>query len=92
MKLEIIIPIYLAVINLFAIIITVADKRRAARHKWRVSESALLIVSALGGAVGMYITMLLIRHKTRKLKFMLGIPVIFFTELIAALLVLNYAA
>ena len=92
MKLEIIIPIYLAVINLFAIIITVADKRRAARHKWRVSESALLIVSALGGAVGMYITMLLIRHKTRKLKFMLGIPVIFFTELIAALFVLNYAA
>ena len=81
MKLEIIIPIYLAVINLIAVIITVADKRRAARHRWRVSESALLIVSALGGGVGMYITMIIIRHKTRKLKFMLGIPLISFIEL-----------
>lgn len=39
----------------------------------------------------MYLTMLLIRHKTQKPKFMLGIPLIFFAELIIIFLVLRYA-
>lgn len=81
---------YLILINLIAIVVTVADKRRAIRHKWRVSEAALLVISALGGGVFMYITMLIIRHKTRKLKFMLGIPLIVVLELIAVLAVMNY--
>ena len=67
---------YLVIINLIAVIITVYDKVRAIRGKWRVKESTLLLISALGGSVAMYITMHLIRHKTRHLKFMLGIPVI----------------
>ena len=43
---------------------------------WRVPEAALLLLSALGGSLAMYITMLLIRHKTKHIKFMLGIPII----------------
>ena len=38
--------------------------------------AALLLLSALGGSLAMYITMLLIRHKTKHIKFMLGIPII----------------
>lgn len=68
--------IYLAAISLFAVIITVFDKFRAKRGGWRVRESTLLIVSALGGSVAMLLTMILIRHKTRKPKFMIGIPII----------------
>ena len=68
--------IYLACVSLFAVIITVADKIKAKRGKWRVMESTLLIVAAIGGSVAMYLTMLLIRHKTRHPKFMVGIPVI----------------
>jgi uncharacterized membrane protein YsdA (DUF1294 family) len=49
-----------------------------------------MLVSALGGAVGMFLTMLIIRHKTRKPLFMIGIPVIFILELIAAYLVAHY--
>lgn len=75
-----ILTIYLTVINLIAIIITVYDKIMAINHKWRVRESTLLFVAALGGSVAMYITMLLIRHKTRHIKFMLGIPVIFILQ------------
>lgn len=75
-----ILTIYLTVINLIAIIITVYDKIKAINHKWRVRESTLLFVAALGGSVAMYITMLLIRHKTRHIKFMLGIPVIFILQ------------
>lgn len=82
--------IYLVIISLFAVIVTAVDKVKAVHHQWRVSEAALLGISALGGGVAMYITMLIIRHKTRKLKFMLGIPLIVILELTVFLLVYNY--
>lgn len=71
---------YLILVNLIAAIVTVADKSKAKRGKWRVKERTLLLLSALGGGIGMYLTMHIIRHKTRKLKFMLGIPLIFLAE------------
>ena len=77
--------IYLAVISLVAIIMTVSDKRRARQHRWRISEAALLLVSALGGSVTMLLTMLLIHHKTKHLKFMLGIPLIIVAQIALAL-------
>lgn len=83
--------IYLAVINIFAIILTIYDKSAAVHDRWRVRERTLMLVSALGGSVGMFMTMLIIRHKTRKPLFMIGIPVIFILELIAAYLVTRYA-
>ena len=79
--------IYLAAVSLFAVIITAFDKIRAMRGGWRVRESTLLIVSALGGSIAMLLTMLLIRHKTRKPKFMLGIPLIIILQMAAAVLV-----
>lgn len=66
---------YLILINLVAIIITVYDKIHAKTRKRRVRESTLLLISALFGSVGMYITMLIIRHKTRKAKFMITLPI-----------------
>ena len=84
--------IYLVLINIFAVFITVADKQKAKHNRWRIKEADLLLVSALGGAVGMYITMRIIHHKTRKAKFMAGIPVIFFTELIAVVSVLLWVS
>lgn len=81
--------IYLILINITAIIVTVTDKVRAVYKKWRITEKTLFMLSALGGSIGMYITMLIIHHKTRKLKFMLGIPAIFIAELIIFLLIYN---
>lgn len=72
---------WLGLISLVSVVVTVADKLKAVRHNWRIKESTLLILSALGGSVAMLITMLLIRHKTRKLKFMLGIPIIIILQL-----------
>ena len=68
--------IYLILISVLAIVITVYDKVRAIKHKYRVSEFALMLISALGGSVAMLLTMLVVRHKTRHIKFMLGIPLI----------------
>ena len=81
---ELFIYIYLAAISIYAVIITALDKRRAVHRDWRVKESTLLLVSALGGSVFMLLTMLLIRHKTRHIKFMLGIPLIILLQAGAA--------
>ena len=54
---------YLAAISVFAVLLTVYDKRAARKGKWRISESALLCTAALGGSVAMFLTMLLIRHR-----------------------------
>ncbi|QAT49759.1 DUF1294 domain-containing protein [Caproiciproducens sp. NJN-50] len=67
---------YLIIINLAAAAAVVLDKHRAKRHLWRVPESRLLLLSALGGSPAMLLTMLLIRHKTKHAKFMVGIPAI----------------
>ena len=74
--------IYLVVINIIAVIVTVHDKNAAQRGAWRVKERTLMLISALGGAPAMYLTMLTIHHKTRKPLFMIGIPVIFILKLI----------
>ena len=67
---------YVFVILLIAIIVTIFDKKIAGTGKRRIPEATLLLWSALGGSVAMYITMHLIRHKTQHKKFMIGIPVI----------------
>lgn len=73
--------IYMAAISLLSVAVTVWDKTAARLHARRVPESVLLLLAALGGSVSMYITMRLIRHKTRHPKFMVGIPVIFVAQI-----------
>lgn len=68
--------IYLVIISVVACIVTIYDKRMAKLHRWRIPEATLLLISLLGGSAAMLLVMLLIHHKTRHLKFMLGIPAI----------------
>lgn len=75
MKYKIII-IYLIVINIIGIIINIADKQKAKHHKWRIPEATLWTVALLGGSVGSYVTMKIIRHKTKHKSFMIGFPLI----------------
>lgn len=69
--------IYIGIISVISIIVCCYDKI-AAKHatKHRIRERTLLLLSALGGSVAMLAVMLLIRHKTKHVKFMLGIPII----------------
>ncbi len=84
--------VYLCGISLVSVAVTVWDKHRAAVHKRRVPEATLLLLSALGGSLAMYAAMRLIRHKTRKSKFMVGIPVIFSLQAAAAVGIWYWAA
>jgi uncharacterized membrane protein YsdA (DUF1294 family) len=72
---------YLIIMNFVAAVVTILDKHRAKRHLWRVSENKLLLLALLGGSPAMLLTMLFIHHKTRHVKFMVGIPVIFFLQM-----------
>ena len=75
--------IYLIIATVIAVCTPVHDKHAAQRSRYRVSENTLMALGALSGCVGMYICMKLIHHKTRKPKFMIGLPVIFIIELVA---------
>lgn len=50
------------------------DKRSAKKGRWRVRESTLLWMSAVGGAAGGLLAMRLFHHKTRKKPFAIGVP------------------
>lgn len=79
--------VYIAAMTLVSVAVTVYDKIAAThRPEHRTREATLLALSLLGGSVAMYITMVLIRHKTRHVKFMLGIPLIMIAQAALAFL------
>lgn len=71
---------YLIFINCVAFAVYGADKAFARLHRWRVPEIVLLLLAALGGSAGAFIAMQLFRHKTQHLKFIFGVPLIFFLQ------------
>lgn len=73
--------LYLAVISLVAIVVTCYDKIAAKKFPdHRTREKTLFLISALGGSVAMFLTMQFIRHKTKHLSFMIGIPLIILAQ------------
>lgn len=74
--------------NLFSFLLMGIDKHKARRDVRRISEKTLLTACSLFAAVGGLIGMHLFHHKTRKLKFKLGVPLMLIvqTALLAALI------
>lgn len=66
--------IYLILINLIAFLLMYVDKKKAIKRQYRIPESVLLWSAFLGGAVGAYLSMRMFRHKTKHIKFTLGVP------------------
>lgn len=67
---------YLIIISVLAVILTVYDKIASKKfRKSRVPEKILLGIGFIGGAAPEYLTMKIIRHKTRHKKFMVWLPV-----------------
>ena len=73
--------LYLAAISLISVIVTCYDKIAAKKlPKHRTREKTLFLLSALGGSVAMFVTMQMIRHKTKHRSFMIGIPMIIIAQ------------
>ncbi|MCF0120746.1 MAG: DUF1294 domain-containing protein [Oscillospiraceae bacterium] len=67
------------------------DKARAAGHGSRVSIAALLTAAFIGGSVGALAAMYILRHKTRKTYFTVGVPLMLLTQLAALFCLINAA-
>lgn len=65
---------WLLAVNLVTFCVYGVDKRKARKHRFRVRESVLLGLCAVGGSVGGLLAMHLFHHKTRKKAFAIGVP------------------
>ena len=83
---------YLLIINAAGFLLMLVDKWKAKKNRWRIRESTLLLVAALGGSIGSLAGMYLFRHKTQHLKFTLGIPLILAAQCFVAVLVMALGA
>lgn len=74
---------YLLIVNLVTWILYGVDKRKAIKGAWRIPEKTLILSAVIGGSVGALAGMMMFRHKIRKMKFIVGVPVIFVIQCIA---------
>ncbi|MDR1158433.1 MAG: DUF1294 domain-containing protein [Oscillospiraceae bacterium] len=68
------------------------DKRRARRGGRRVSEKTLLTMTVLMGGPGALLGMYIFRHKTRHLKFQIGVPLLLVLNTMVAVIAIMYAS
>lgn len=81
---------YLIIVNIGTWLAFGLDKWKAKTGAWRIPERVLLLLALAGGSVGAMAGMMLFRHKTRKPKFFISVPVMFVVHcLIVAALVLR---
>lgn len=81
--------IYLIVINIIAFLAMYIDKRKAKYGKWRIPEQTLFVLALIGGSIGAIAGMYTFRHKTKKLRFSVGFPVILILQIILVFMIYN---
>jgi uncharacterized membrane protein YsdA (DUF1294 family) len=81
---------YLVIMNAAGFFSMGHDKRRAAAHGRRTPEKTLMLIALLGGSFGSILGMKVYRHKTKHLKFTLGIPAILFLQILLATAAIIY--
>lgn len=73
--------LYVIIINVIGFIAMLIDKKKAKRGSWRIPEKTLFTITLLGGGIGTILGMYAFRHKTKKLRFTIGFPVILLCEI-----------
>lgn len=78
--------LYLIIINALAFLIMLIDKQKARAHAWRIPERTLMTFAALGGSLGTLLAMRICRHKTKHIKFTIGVPILFAAHIVICIL------
>lgn len=77
--------LYLLLINAVGFALMLIDKWKAKHNRWRIKEATLMTVAALGGSIGSLLGMYTVRHKTKHIKFTVGIPLILVAQIALAI-------
>ena len=83
--------LYLTAISLLAAVLTIKGKSALKRNTRRIRERSLIMVSVLGGSLAMLLAMFAVRHKTQRVKFMAGLPLIMIFQLTVTVLAFNHS-
>lgn len=81
--------IYLVIITVVTFFAYGIDKWKAQHNRWRIPESVLLGLAAIGGSVGAWLGMQVWHHKTQHKKFKYGVPAIFVAQVAVAVWLLS---
>ena len=63
------------IMSIVAFIFYGADKNKAQKGKWRISEKTLLLCAFFMGSLGAFLGMRVFRHKTQHKQFVILVPV-----------------
>ncbi len=74
--------IYLIVINILGFLVMGLDKHKAKMAERRIPENTLFAFTVLGGGVGTIAGMYVFHHKTKKMKFKVGMPLVLILEIL----------
>ena len=82
-----ILVIYLLLINAIGFILMLVDKIKAKKNLWRTPEATLFLLAVIGGSIGSILGMYTFRHKTKHIKFIVGMPLILAAQIVIAILI-----
>lgn len=68
---------YLIFMNVITFVAFAMDKEKAKKGRFRIPERRLLFLAAAGGSLGALAGMYIMHHKTKHMKFVIGVPVLF---------------
>lgn len=84
-----IVLLYLLIINAAGFLLMLIDKWKAKKNRWRIPEATLFLVALIGGSIGSIAGMYTCRHKTKHLKFVVGMPLILAIQVVGCILILG---
>ena len=77
-----IVIVYLVIVNILGFFIMGFDKHQAKMGNRRIPENTLFSFTIVGGGIGTILGMYVFHHKTKKLKFKIGMPLILILEIL----------
>lgn len=84
-----VILLYLLIMNAAGFLVMTLDKFFAKTNSWRVPEKTLMGLAAFGGSIGVWLAMYIVRHKTKHMKFVIGVPTILALQILLAVWLLT---
>lgn len=79
--------IYVIIMSIISFCQMGMDKNRARKQRWRITERTLFLTAGIGGSFGSLLGMYVFHHKTKHMRFVLGIPALMLIHILLLYLV-----